>query len=79
MKPINPRSGHGPAFGAEILYMLVAMILGWPVTMPLMFVIEKFGFEPPTSVWYGSAVVGMYVHYKIWSLIIGALREYWNK
>lgn len=79
---INPRAGHGPAFGIEILYAMAAMIIGWPVAIPAMYVelflSEHFNIKIPVAIFWIGCAVGAYVHYKMWAFLIGALRAWWN-
>lgn len=83
---INPRAGHCPSFGIEILYLFAGMILGWPVAIPVIFITEflseHFEFQmnttPVSIVCWSSVFVGMYVHYKIWAFLISALKG-WRK
>lgn len=79
-KMINPRSGHGPAFGIEILYALVAMILGWPVAIPLMavemFISDNFHYKLPIGIFWVGCIVGIYVHYKLWAWIYSVIKAW---
>lgn len=87
MRMINPRAGHGAAFGMGIFYLLGGIIIGWPIAVPVIYVLgflsEKFNFRMntlPVDVIVGiSIIAGTYIHYKLWVLLIGALGAWWNK
>lgn len=84
MKMCNARSGHAPSFGIEAIYFIIGLVIGFPVAIPVFFVIgylsEKFGFRmnnPITSVLlYASMVVGIYVHFKIWQWLYFVLKAW---
>jgi len=87
MKMHNPRAGHAPAFGIEILYFAIGLVAGWPIAIPALFLMgflsEQFDLRLSgpfaSAILYISIIIGIYVHFKIWTILWSAFKAWWMK